>query len=435
MIKLLEKVKKYIKDNNLIDPNEVIVIALSGGVDSMVLLNMLYQLGYKLVIAHVNHKKRLESEDEEREVKILGEKLNIPVEILHLEHIDGNFQSEAHHKRYIFFRNVCKKHSAKTIASAHHADDNLETILLNLMSGSNLFGYAGISNSLILDDVRIIRPLLSLSKKDIKDYALKNNIVYYEDISNSQDDYTRNRLRHHIVPKLKTECPNILDKTNSYSRQLKEAFSFIRGLSENYLNLYDNTINIDEFNKLHIALQKDILCLLLERFNILRSENLINDLLNIITNNKPQLDYNLGCNMIFKKRYNICFIESIRKKDDFFYMLNTKDDFIDDKNFNIYFTNIEPTNSANYIKLCYNDLVFPLTIRNRKDSDEIFMSYGHKKIKKLFIERKIPKEKRERIPLVVDGLGEILWVYNIAKSKKILDYKNNFNLYLIIKEK
>ncbi|MGM9971514.1 MAG: tRNA lysidine(34) synthetase TilS [Anaeroplasmataceae bacterium] len=432
---MIDDVKEFIKKNNLIEPNSSVVLALSGGVDSMVLLNILTSLNYKVIIAHVNHKKRLESEDEEKEIKLLAKKLNLDIEVLHLEHLDGNFQSKAHQKRYDFFINVAKKYNAKYIATAHHADDNIETILLNIMGGSNLYGYAGISKSLTIDGIKIIRPMLNISKSDIKAYALKHNIKYYEDISNSHDDYTRNRLRHHIIPKLKDECPNILDKTISYSNQLSEAFNFIRGLSENYLNKYDNTINIEEYNSFHIALKKDILCLLLERLNIARSENLINDLLSLISNNKPQLDYNLTNDMIFKKRYDICFIENNINQIKFSYTIKNKDDYIDNDVFKIYFSNNKPLNSANYLKLCYNYLVFPITIRSKLESDKINMACGHKKIKKLFIEHKIPKEKRERIPIVLDGNNEILWVCNIAKNKNVIEFKDKFDLYLIIEEK
>lgn len=431
---MINKVKNYINDNNLITSNSPIVVTLSGGVDSMVLLHILIALGYKVIIAHVNHKKRLESEMEEQEIKLLASKLNIPCEILHLEHLEGNFQSKAHDKRYDFFKNVSKKYNAKYIATAHHADDNLETILLNLMSGSNLYGYSGISKKLNLDDITIIRPLLGISKNDIKVYALKNNIKYYEDISNGSDDYTRNRLRHHVVPKLKEECHNILDKASSFSNQLLEAFSFIRELSENYLKKYDNTININEFNTLNIALKKDILCLLLEKFDIQRSENLINDLIDIINSNKPQLEYTLANNMLFKKRYNSCYIDTNNNSYSFEYVINSKEDIIKNNNHLIYLSDKLPNDSVNYLKLCYNSIVFPIIIRSRKESDQIDTACGHKKIKKLFIENKIPLEKRERIPIVLDGNNEIIWVVNLAKNKKVLEYKTNFDIFLIIKE-
>ena len=431
---MLNKIKAFIKDNNLIPDNSRILLALSGGVDSMTLLYILKELKYDIVVAHVNHKKRLESEYEERQIKELCNNLNIPCEILHLEHLDGNFQSKAHDKRYSFFINIAHKYNIKYIATAHHADDNIETILLNIMGGSNLYGYGGISKKLEINGTYIIRPLLLISKDDIKKYALKNNITYYEDISNSQDDYTRNRLRHHIIPVLKNECPSILSKISSYSNQIHEAFHFIRNISENFLNNYDNKINILEFNKQDLFIKKDIICLLLEKYEIERSENLINDLIDLIKNNKPQLNYSLKDNWIFKKRYNLAFIDNNILESDFKYILNNKEDKIDD-NYIIYFSLNKPNDCANYIKLCYNEIVFPLTIRNRMENDEILMSFGHKKLKNLFIDKKIPKEMRERIPVVVDNLGNILWVVNYAKSKFVLEQKEKGNIYLVVKEK
>ena len=227
---MINKVKNYLNKNNLIIPGEKIVVALSGGVDSSVLFDVLNKLGYEIIVAHVNHKKRIESDMEEEKIIEFCKNNSTPYEILHLDKIDKNFEAKAHNKRYEFFINVAKKYNAKYIATAHHADDNCETILMNIMSGSNLYGYGGISKDLEIDGIHIIRPLLLLSKDEIKEYAKTNNIIYYEDYTNALDDYTRNRIRHHIIPVLKKECSTLLDRTNAYSNQVHEAFDFIREL-------------------------------------------------------------------------------------------------------------------------------------------------------------------------------------------------------------
>lgn len=432
---MLNKVSNFIKKNNLISKDDKILVALSGGVDSMSLLYVLHKLNYNIVVAHVNHKKRLDSEMEEAAIIDLCKKLNITCEVLHLEHLDGNFQSKAHHRRYEFFREVAKKYNIKYLATAHHADDNIETILLNLMSGSNIYGYGGISAKLDLEDITIIRPFLCLSKAEIKNFATKNNIKYYEDYTNQEDDYKRNRLRHHVIPLLKEECPNILNKVTSYSVQLHSSFEYTRGISIDYLKEHNNKIDIESFKKLHPYLKYDILCLLLERNNIERSENLIEDLVNVCDSLKPQIDYNLKNNLIFKKVYNTAYITNIINNNSFEYKLNNKDDIINNDKFMILFSKDIPKDYTYYIKLCYNKIVFPLTIRNKRDGDEIHMPFGHKKVKDLFIDKKITKEERERIPLVVDNNNNILWIVNIAKSKEVFNQKETGNIYLIIKEK
>lgn len=431
---MINKVKDTINKYNLVPQNETILVALSGGVDSMCLLDVLKKLNYKIVVAHVNHKKRLESEFEEEAIKELCKKLDIKCEVLHLEHLDGNFQSGAHHRRYEFFIEIAKKYNIKYIATAHHADDNIETIFLNLMSGSNLYGYGGISPSLLIDDIKIIRPFLNVSKQEIKAYATANNIKYYEDYTNSTDDYKRNRIRHHVIPILKEECPNILDKVRSYSMQIHKAFSFVRNQSINYLDKHNNTINISDFKNLDTYLKEDIICLLLERYDIERSENLINDIIAVIDNNKPQVTYNLKNDMVLKKRYEIIEINKLSNTSSFKYILKSIDDKIETNKFQLYFSKVIPNDCTKYIKLCYNKIEFPLIIRSRNDGDEIHMPYGHKKIKDLFIDKKINKELRESIPIVVDNNNSILWVINIAKSKEVFDQKENGNIYLVYKE-
>lgn len=434
MIKLLQRINEYLKINNLIDPKERIVVALSGGVDSSVLFYALKHLGFECIVAHVNHKKRIESEMEEKKIIELCNNTNTKYEILHLEKIDKNFEAKAHKKRYEFFLNVAKKYNCKYIATAHHADDNAETIFMNIMSGSNLYGFGGISKELVLDGIHVIRPLLFLSKDEIREFAEKNNIVYYEDSTNASDDYTRNRIRHHIIPALKNECGNLLDRTNSYSNQVHEAFDFIRGLSINYLKNNNNHIDIESFNSLHSFLKKDILCLLLENNNIERSENLINDLLDLLSNTKPQLSYNLSNDLVFYKRYNEAYISKETKAKAFSYTLRNKFDIVDSTQFKIYFTDVAP-NGAKYLKLCYNDLAFPFTIRSRLNGDKIKLSIGEKKIKDLMIDHKIIKEDRDSIPLVVDGNGNILWVYDIAKSTEIFKYKDRYDIFLVLEVK
>jgi tRNA(Ile)-lysidine synthetase-like protein len=142
---MINTVKDFIKSESLIEKGETIVVGVSGGIDSMVLLNVLYDLGYKLVIAHVNHNVREESKDELIFVKEYAKSKNIPFESTVLEKIEGkNFQDEARSLRYEFFFEIARKYNATKIATAHHLDDLLETVLMRISRGSNLYGYGGI---------------------------------------------------------------------------------------------------------------------------------------------------------------------------------------------------------------------------------------------------------------------------------------------------
>ena len=258
-----KRVKAFLKDNN-ININKPIVVAVSGGADSIALLNILYNLKYNVIMAHVNHHMREQSEIEEKAMIDLAKKLNIPYEILEY-HYDGNdnFHNASHNARYKFFRSVCDKYNTNLIATAHHLDDQAETILMKILEGSNLYGYGGIS--IVNDDgnYKIIRPLLCVSKSDLYNYCNLYDLKYYEDSSNHEDHYLRNRLRHHIIPQLKNESGDFYTKILEYSIQLKEAFDYIRNESKVFLDKFDNKIKLDEFSTLDKALKKDIISLLL----------------------------------------------------------------------------------------------------------------------------------------------------------------------------
>ena len=428
------KVLKFIRDNNLII-KEPIICATSGGVDSVCLVTILNKLGYKVVLAHVNHHKRIESETEEAAMNNLALRLNIPFEVLEYHYdSDDNFHNDSHNARYNFFRELCKKYNTDTIATAHHLDDQIETILIKIMEGSNLYGYGGIS--IINDDgnYRIIRPLMCVDKKELYDYAKANDLEYFEDKSNHEDVFLRNRIRHHIVPLLKNECEDLNNKIYEYSIQIKEAFNYIRNGSKKYLNDNNGMIYYDSFKNLDIALKKDIISLLLERYNIRKNNNIILDLLNLLNDNNGTKIINLENDYCFIRSYDKAYIAKLDNDLEKEYLLNMNDVIIFNNKYKFYFTKNISNPNVNHIRLCYNKLNLPFKIRTKKDGDFIKLNIGNKKLNRLFIDNKVDKLKRDFIPIVLDNNDNILWVYNYAKNIDIVDYKTNGDIYLVCEE-
>lgn len=426
------KVNKYIIDNKLLNKTEYIVVAVSGGVDSICLLHILCSLGYKTILAHVNHHKRLESELEQAEMKNLADKLNIPFELYnYYDDNKSNFHDQAHNERYAFFKDVAKKYNTEYIATAHHLDDQAETIIIKLLNGSNLFGYGGISNKLIDDNFQIVRPLLCVNKEEIYDYVKTNNLIFFEDASNNELDYLRNRIRHNILPLLKKEEPAILNKLQEFSLQAKEAFNYIRTQSIKYLNDTKNKIDVTSFNNLDEVLKKDILCLLFERYQIRKNNDIILKCLSLLENSTGNKKLSLKNNYYFVVSYDIAEIKKIEITSDFNELLDSNNEVIIQNKYKFYFSKKIPENNAKYIKLCYNCLELPLTIRNKKDGDFIKMSYGNKKVSRLMIDSKISPELRKTIPLVFDNKKNLLWVVPIAKSDLVINQKESSDIYLV----
>lgn len=431
---MLKRVNAYINKNHLLMKTDKVVVAVSTGSDSMALLHILRTLGYSIIIAHVNHKQRDQSEVEESYIKDYAKLNQIPCEIYHLENeTGGNFHDSAHKKRYDFFKDVLKKYQANAIATAHHADDNAETIYLNIMRGSNLFGYGGISPIIVYPEYKIVRPLLEESKDAILQYVEQENIFFFEDESNASDVYKRNRFRHHILPLLKQENPHFLQKMNAFSRQMKSVFNFLRKESIKYLELNKNILDVSSFSALDQALRYDILCLLLERFEISHTESILEDMDQIACRKNNQSQMNLKKDYLFVRRYQNVFITQNKEITHTYLEMNRDDTVIFQQKYRFYFTKKIVNNNAKYVALCYNKLVFPIIVRNYELNDKIIMTYGSKKINRLFIDHKVPRELRNEVPLVVSN-QEILWVYNYAKSAKVLEMKNSDDIYLVCEE-
>ena len=429
-----KRVLSFLKDNN-ININKPIVVAVSGGADSIALLNILYNLKYNIVIAHVNHHMRLQSEEEEQYIIKLANKLNIPYEILEY-HFEGNdnFHNASHNARYKFFRSVCDKYNTNLIATAHHLDDQAETILMKLMEGSNLYGYGGISICNDDGNYQIIRPLLCVSKKELYNYCDLYDLKYYEDSSNHEDHYLRNRLRHHIIPLLKNECNDFYSKILEYSIQLKEAFNYIRNESKIFLDKYDNKIKLDEFKALDVALRKDIISLLLERYNIRKNNDIINDINNFLLDTNGTKSLILASNNKLIRSYDYAFISTNKKQIIEEVTLNFDESIIYNNKYKFSITKNITSNGVKYIKLCYNKLVFPIHIRPRKNGDEIDSISGTKKLSRVFIDSKVSKEIRDLIPIITDDNDNILWVYDYIKSKAVFSQRDNADIYLVCEE-
>ena len=416
---MINTIKNFIKDEKLIETDETIVVGVSGGIDSMVLLNVLYTLGYKLVIAHVNHNVRVESKDELIFVSNYAKERNIPFESTVLERINGvNFQDEARRLRYEFFFDIARKYNATKIATAHHLDDLLETVLMRISRGSNLYGYGGIKPIIYYGGISLVRPLLCVNRKEIKKYQEEKNIPFMEDATNSKDKYTRNRYRHNVVPILVEENPNIYQNILRYSKQMYQAFDYIRKESKALYVKNKGEIFNEEFLNLDDAIKLDYISYILEQNNIPCSYNKILLIRNMIVNRSPNGVVSISKDYDFIKKYSTSFISKKVYNEDYEFLLNLDEEAILPDGSIVKITRNIKNNSEIYLKLCYNTLVLPLKIRNRRDGDYFTFKFGRKKIKDLFIDMKIPMDVRNSVPIVLDQSDNILGIPGIIKGPR-----------------
>ncbi len=400
--------------------DDTMLLALSGGVDSMVLFHYLRTNNHKFQVVHINHQARTQSEDEYQYINKLCSDNDIKLHYKKLDLKGSNFQSRARSERYKYFIDICKSENIPVILTAHHLDDSLETSLIKYTNSYNLNSIAGISD-IVSDGIKIVRPLINDSKIDIRKYQEQYDITYFEDHTNSENKYLRNRYRNTIIPLLKMENPSLLENHQINKTLLTEINDHLDLEAMKYID--SNTVKIQDFNILSTSIKRRILCIL-TKYHI--SFNQQNDVIKMCLNNSPNISIDIKNNHKVVREYDLLYVKDVEEvsqtndsveisKPGQYFVLNRK----------IIATFDLPTEK--YIKLCYNENSTRLTVRTRKNGDKIKFSFGTKKIKDLFIDKKIPSSKRDQVLLVEQG-DKIVGILDLNLYVKE-DCKNYIYLY------
>ena len=274
---LEEKVLKTIQRYNMLQDGDKVVIGVSGGPDSMTLLNILNNLKEKLninlYVAHINHMIRKEADEETEYVKDFCAKINVEffAKKIRVEEEDKKqkigTEETGRNIRYAFFEEVAKKVGANKIATAHNSNDNAETVLMNIIRGTSVSGLKGIDK---VRDGRFIRPIIECSRDEIEEYCKEQNLNPKYDKTNDENIYTRNKIRNMLIPFLKKEFnPNIVDGINRLSQIATEEEQFINKTVEKEYerlkisanNREENQVILDlkEFNKLDYVIKAKLI--------------------------------------------------------------------------------------------------------------------------------------------------------------------------------
>lgn len=377
------------------------IVAVSGGPDSMALLDMTRENNVTLYCAHVNYHQRDSAQRDQAIVEVYCEKHKIPCFIKHFnEPLKGNFQKQARDFRYQFFVEMAQKLEVKTVLVAHHKDDVIETYIMQKERGSTP-SYYGLNKQIIYKGINILRPLLNYTKQDLIDYLNKKEIIYGVDESNQSTKYTRNKIRKEKVDLMS-------------AKEKKEIIIEIETLNANKTAGKRASIEVDA-----LLQQEDQVSYLRSLFEEQPSTDHIIEMISQIAATKKRLVFEVKGQLLIKE-YGKIKLEIKPQSYEVKIEQNTLGDYP-------WFKIVNEADRFHSATVTSDD--FPLTIRSPQPKDKIKLPYGTKSIARWFIDNKISYIDRMHWPIVLNKHQEIILVPKIGCSFEY--YSNNPNLFVI----
>jgi len=416
---MIQKIQNYIEKGKLLNVGDTIIVGLSGGADSVALLHILHNLGYFCIVAHCNfHLRGEESERDERFASDFAASLSLPffkqdfnTKVVAKQR-GISVEMAARDLRYQWFAELRENRQADAIAVAHHRDDSIETLLLNLIRGTGIKGLTGIQPQ----TGYLVRPLLCVSKKEILQYVQAKNLPFITDSSNEQDDPVRNKIRLQVIPLLETINPSVREAIVQTMDNLNET----NRIYEKEIEKAIQVVYHPEKGSISIPLLKtfpspeSVLFELLKRYDF--GKEVIREICNAMDSQPGKLFY-APEHYIVKNRDEFLLSPIVREeKKEYFIQVN--DTFLESPfrmeiSLRTNDTNTAIDKNANTACLDYDKLQFPLMLRRWKIGDK-FMPIGMKNFQKLsdfFTNHKFNRMQKEKTWILVSGKA-IVWVVN-----------------------
>ncbi|MBY0245039.1 MAG: tRNA lysidine(34) synthetase TilS [Sphingobacteriaceae bacterium] len=429
---------QFIKKNSLFEQDNRVLLAVSGGKDSVLMAHLFKSSNIKFGIAHCNFNLRsTEAPRDALFVEKLALALDVPFFITQFDtqafakQHQLSTQMAARELRYQWFEEIRNSEKYDFIALAHHKNDVTETMLLNLVRGTGISGLHGI----LPKKNKLIRPLLFLNSEEINQIVAKNNINYVEDSSNASEKYARNKIRLTVIPALESLNPNLSETFQQNANRFLETEQALHQLVEITKTNICKQKNADI--EIELAAIENLYPKKLLLFEILRDYNfaspVVDDILNSLDKQSGTCFYSPShCANINRTALLISPIKVHRENEIFIQQDTHSVEFNDIKiNFNIQDFPQEIEQNTNKAFVNFDKLIYPLTLRYWQQGDQ-FIPFGmsnFKKISDFFIDKKVALQHKSNIPILINGNGEIMWVvgyrtdnrYKIsAETKKII---------------
>lgn len=450
------EIRDLILKEQLIVPGDRILVAVSGGPDSICLLHLLYGLrkvlDFEIGIAHINHGLRGEESDgEEQFVKDLAKQLELPM-FVHSEDVMAtsqrlglSFELTARKVRFDYFEKIMKQEKYNKTALGHHRNDQVETIIHRLMRGAGLNGLAGMR---LIRDHKYIRPLLHTPRSSIINWLKEEKISYQLDSSNESPSYTRNSIRLHLIPQLERYNPDLIKTIGTMSQSLDWDRSYLEELATEIAKKEmqkegDKVILSEAAFKQPRAISSRLIFIALEKLKGSRSDLTMGQVLDVLDLAEGQTGRRIDLKKVVAANHYGRVELSLKKNEGLIKEELTERTIdiaklplsVDFGRYQITFSN-EPQESLGN-RIDASRLGNKLILRRRRPQDRIQMigMNGHKKVQRIFIDRKIHRELRDQLPIITDEKGDILYIHpGICAESFRITPKTDKILYITVME-
>ncbi|WP_428910347.1 tRNA lysidine(34) synthetase TilS [Niallia sp. Krafla_26] len=434
------KVDQFLKQKGFAFSGKRILVGVSGGPDSLALLNYLLkkQQDFFLFVGHVDHMFRgeesfqdakfVEEFCQKNKIPFTMKRMNVPK---YMKETGKSAEVAARECRYQFFAEVMKEYELTHLVLAHHGDDQIETVLMRLTRGSSGAARAGIPFTRPFHNGTIIRPFLCLSRDEIEQYCKEHNLKPRYDPSNDRDIYLRNRFRKYVLPFLKKENANVHEHFRRFSEDLQQDEEYLQELTKEKMNTVWKekkpnrvTIDIDEFQRMPLSLQRRGIQLILNYLYLEKPQALsavhIDSIFTLIDSTNPsgKLDFPLGLKVI--RSYRLCHFQySLDPCTSYRFEFTEPGECVlpNGNCISIQCMKTPVKTNSNSILLMRRDVDFPIIIRTKEQGDRMSLKgmKGTKKLKGIFIDHKVPILDRESWPVITDRNNRILWLPGLKK--------------------